>query len=112
MKKNLITAVLMTVVTTVLFGLSFPLCNYWTGAGSVSQAGERRVADAQRQGGRIALDRTIILLTRIFPLASIERRNRLRRQQFRRIESWADQSIPHRAGAGGRGPIAKGESRN
>ena len=106
MKKNLITAVLMTVVTTILFGLLFPLVITGLGAGFVSEAGERRASDAQRQGRGVAIDRAIVLFARIFPLASVERRNRVRCRQFRRIESWADQSIPHRAGAGGCGPIA------
>ena len=44
MKKNLITAVLMTLVTTVLFGLLFPLLDYRAGAGLVSEAGQWRTS--------------------------------------------------------------------
>ena len=77
MKKNLITAVLMTLVTTVLFGLLFPLSNHGTGAGFVSEAGERRASDAERQSGGIAIDRPVLLLARVFPLASLQRWNRL-----------------------------------
>ncbi len=62
MKKNLITAVLMTLVTTVLFGLLFPLVI--TGLAQVlfPEPGEWRIGDAEWQGGGIAIDRAIILL--------------------------------------------------
>jgi K+-transporting ATPase c subunit len=53
MKKNLITAVLMTLATSVLFGLLFPLLV--TG-----------LAD--------------ICLSRLFPLPSVQRGNRVRRE--------------------------------
>ncbi len=77
MKKNLMIAVLMTVVTTVLFGLLFPLVI--TGLAQVlfPRAGERRIADAEWQADGIAIDRTIIFFAGIFSFASIERGNGL-----------------------------------
>ena len=111
MKKNLITAVLMTVVTTVLFGLLFPLLI--TGLAQVlfPKQGERRTAYAEWQGRGIAIDRTVVFFAGIFSLAAFERGNGLRCGQLQRIESWADESNANCASAGRCGPTAGRESR-
>jgi len=99
MKKNLITAVLMTLVTTVLFGLLFPLLI--TGLAKVlfpSKAnGELLTRNGKVVGSRLIGQSFSSpgYFTRVHP-----RRNRLRRGQFQRIESWTYQPIPYRAGAG------------
>src|SRR5580704_13475836 len=67
--------------------------NYGTGAGLVSEAGQWRTVGPQRRDHRIAIDRAIIHLARLFSLAPVQRRNWLRRRQFQRIESWSYQSI-------------------
>ena len=43
MKRNIITAILMTVVTTILLGLVYPLVVTGAGAADVSRQGERTV---------------------------------------------------------------------
>ena len=110
MKKNLIIAVLMTLVTTVLFGLLFPLLI--TGLAQVlfPEAGQWRIADAQWPRGWISIDRPNIFVAGLFSLAPFERRHWIRCRQFERIESGADESIPHRASAGRCRSVAAGKS--
>ena len=75
MKKNLITAVLMTLVTTVLFGLLFPLVITGLAQGFFPKQanGELLTHNGTLVGSQA--DRPIIFLAGLFPLASFERGN-------------------------------------
>ncbi len=72
MKKNLITAILMTLATTVLFGLLFPLLI--TGLAQVLFPRQAN-GELLTRNGRIVgsqLDRPIIFFARIFSFASLQ----------------------------------------
>ncbi len=77
MKKNLITAVLMPVVTTVLFGVLFPLVV--TGLAQVlfpaKANGQLLTRNGQVVGSRH--NWTIVFIRWLFPLAPFKRWNRL-----------------------------------
>ncbi len=77
MKKNLMISILMTIVTTILLGIIYPLVV--TGLAQVlfPRQGQRPADRARRQGDRLANHRADIYRPCLFPLAAIGRRQRL-----------------------------------
>ena len=75
--KNLIVAVLMTLVTTVLLGLVYPLVV--TGLAQVlfPRQGERAADRAGRQDHRLADHRPELLVAGLLPRAAVRGRNGL-----------------------------------
>ena len=86
MKKNLITAVLMTIATTVLLGILYPLLV--TGLAQVifpKQANGELILRT-RTCGWLAADRSAVFRARLFPFPALGRGSgRLRCQRFRRL---------------------------
>ena len=81
--KNLIIAVLMTIVTTLLLGVAYPLVV--TGLAQVlfPRQGERPADRAGRQGRRLANHRSGVLVAGLLPLAAVGRRHRVRCGELR-----------------------------
>ena len=86
MKKNFMISIWMTIVTTVLLGIVYPFVV--TGIAQVifpHQAnGDLIMANGKIVGSQP--HRPAIFLARIFPLASLRSRHRLRRRQLRRLQ--------------------------
>ena len=74
MKKNLITAVLMTLVTTVLFGLLFPLLITGLAQALFPRQANGDLVMRNGTAGGVAVDRPVILFFGLFPLTSVQRR--------------------------------------
>src|SRR6185295_10659095 len=96
--KNLLTAVLMTIVTTLLLGVAYPLVV--TGLAQMVFPGKANGQLIERHGKIVG------------------RRHRLRRGELRRDEPGADQQEAHRRSEGGGGcgeegePVRAGASRS
>ncbi len=67
------------------------------GAGAVSRAGQRPAAGAERAVGRLASDRPAVHVARLFPLAPVGGRGRLRRRGVVRIQPRTDQQEADRS---------------
>ena len=65
--RNLVAAVLMTIVTTLLLGVIYPLAITGDRAGRVSGPGQRSADRARRHGGRVADHRAGLLVARLLP---------------------------------------------
>ncbi len=90
MKKNLMIAVLFTLVTTVLFGVIYPLgCNR-TFASLVARSGQWAIDRKGRQSGRIETNRASLYRPGLFPFAAVRSRHGVRPYGKRRIEPRAD----------------------
>ena len=89
MKKNLRIAILFTLVTTVMFGLIYPLAVTGSGAAAVSRPGQWQPDPAERPGSRLTTPRPSIFLARLFPFAAVQRRNRIRRIAVRQARNSA-----------------------
>ena len=91
MTRHLLTAALMTVVTTILLGLVYPLVVTGLAQVAFPDAGERPADRAARQGGRLADHRAAVHVARLLLLASLSRRLRLRRERLVWLEPRPDQ---------------------
>ncbi len=110
--RNLIVAVLMTVVTTVLLGVVYPLVI--TG---LAQAIFPDQANGQliEQDGKVVGSRhhrSGVLVARLLSLAAVGGRHRLRRRQLGRHQPGTDEQEADRCREGGRRGCAEGESRD
>ena len=75
--RNLIVAVLMTIVTTLLLGVIYPLAITAHRPGGVPESGQRPADRAERHGGRVADHRAGILVAGLLPAAAVGRRHGL-----------------------------------
>ena len=109
--RNLIVAVLMTVVTTVLLGVVYPLVV--TGLAQVLFPDKANGQLIERNGkiDRLADHRPGVLVARVLPLAAVGGRDRLRRGELGGHEPGADEQEADRRGQGGGRRGAEGESR-
>ena len=75
MKKNLMIAILFTLVTTVIFGVIYPLAVTGHGASAVSRESQRATDRKERQDRRIANHRPGVHRPRLFPFAAVRGRH-------------------------------------
>jgi K+-transporting ATPase c subunit len=99
MKKHLITAFLMTIATTILLGVIYPLLI--TGVAQVLFKDKANGQICYRNGEAIG-SRIIAqpYFGKIFPPAPLGRRQRIRCRQLRRHESRSHQPETHRPNSG------------
>ena len=107
--RNLIVAVLMTIVTTVLLGRRLSAGDHRHRPGGVSRQGQRPADRAERQGRRLADHRPGLLVAGLLPLAAVGGRHGLRRGQFGGQQPRADQQEADRRRQGQRRGGAQGE---
>ena len=81
-KRNLVTAVLMTIVTTVILGVIYPLAITGIAQVAFPDKANGQLIERGRQGDRVEDHRAGILVARVLSLQTIGRRCRLRRCQF------------------------------
>ncbi len=94
MKKNLLISIWMTLATTVLLGIVYPLVGDFAGAMGFSAAGEWRNHSDWRQIGGIEPDRAAVYFGGIFSFAAIGRGSCWIRSgcgEWRRDKLWADE---------------------
>ena len=109
--RNLIVAVLMTIVTTLLLGIIYPLAI--TGIAQVAFPNQANGQLIERNGkvDRVADHRPGILVAGLFPSAAVGRRHGLRRRQFGGQPARPDEQEADRRRQGQRRGGAQGESR-
>ena len=111
-QKNLVTAVLMTIVTTIILGLVYPLVV--TGLAQVifpDKANGQLIRNAE---GTVIGSRLIgqPFTSPGYFLATVSSgRERLRREWLRRLKPWPNQSEAYRSCKGRRREVAARESR-
>ncbi len=108
--RNLVTAVLMTIVTTVILGVIYPLAI--TGIAQVAFP-DKANGQLITKDGKVIGSRIIgagILVARVLPPEAIGRRHGLRRGQFGGHAAGPDEQEADRRGQGQRRGGAQGES--
>ena len=111
-QRNLLIATLMTVVTTVLLGLLYPLAVTGAGAGAVSRSREWAADRSRRRDGRLSDHRPAVHVARLFPAAALRGgRGRLRRGRIGWHEPRADEQEAHRSRERGHYCVGGGEPR-
>ena len=112
MRRHLATALRMTLVTALLFGLLYPLAI--TGAAQVLFPGAADGSLVQADGRVVgsALDRPGVLAGHVLLAAALGRRRRLRRHGVVRLQPRPDERGPLRPGARRRGRAGRGEPRS
>ena len=108
--RNLVAAVLMTIVTTVLLGLVYPLAITGIAQVAFPDKANGQLDRAERQGRRVEDHRPGLLVAGLLSLAAVGGRHRLRRGQFGRQQARSDQQEADRRRQGQRRGRAQGES--
>ena len=100
----------MTIATTILLGVIYPLLITGAGAGPVQGQGQRADSLSQRRSHRVAHHRAAFHIGQIFSLAPLGRGQRIRRRQLRRHQPRPHQSEADRPHSGRRENSARRKS--
>ena len=112
-RRQLLTALIVIVVMTVMLGLRLPARRDRHRAGRVPQQGQRLAREGQRQGRRLVAARSELHrqgrqpAAAVLPAAAVGGRRRLRRELEQRVEPRAVEPEPHRQHPGRRASATK-----
>ena len=109
MKKELLVALRMTVVTLVLTGLAYPLLVTAVARVAFPVQAAGSLVDPRRPGRRLGADRPGVHEARLLPAPALGRGQRLRRGGLVRLEPRPDVAEAAGPGGGGRRAAAAGE---